>query len=109
MLDVRLDRALLKIAEVSSRFTDIPAFEKLVQDLGFKQTKKVGLLYAPFPHRARSLLIFTSAQDDSNTHFILFDFKKLEKAQSDDTRGDLEELAKAGSALLKPCLYKKRG
>ncbi|KAF5369795.1 hypothetical protein D9758_001179 [Tetrapyrgos nigripes] len=73
----------LKIAEVASRFSDLNAFIALVSSMGFKLKFK----------------------DTSNTHFTLFEFKKVarkfmeaEKWSSILSQGD----------LLKPCEYKRR-
>ncbi|VDB96959.1 unnamed protein product [Peniophora sp. CBMAI 1063] len=73
----------LKIAEVASRFTDVEAFKSLVSSCGFKLT----------------------STDDSNSHFTLFEFKKVAtKCRSDK---EWEKLVAKGS-LLKPCEYKRR-
>ncbi|KAF9815553.1 hypothetical protein IEO21_04553 [Rhodonia placenta] len=73
----------LKIAEVASRFTDVDDFVNLVSSVGFRLKSK----------------------DDRNTHFTLFEFKKVaRKAKSEKewaqvmSRGD----------VLKPCEYKRR-
>ncbi|SCV71918.1 BQ2448_4612 [Microbotryum intermedium] len=75
-------RGLLKIAEVSSRFTDIDGFVALVSSIGFKSTSK----------------------DTSNTHFIMFDFVKA----GEEALSKQAEVTKKASGLLRPCIYKKR-
>ncbi|SGY23738.1 BQ5605_C019g08975 [Microbotryum silenes-dioicae] len=72
----------LKIAEVSSRFTDIDGFVALVSSIGFKSTSK----------------------DTSNTHFIMFDFVKA----GEEVVSKQAEVTKKASSLLRPCIYKKR-
>ncbi|KAG6911713.1 hypothetical protein DXG01_007963 [Tephrocybe rancida] len=73
----------LKIAEVASRFTDIEGFQTLVGSLGFRLKSK----------------------DDRNSHFTLFEFKKVaNKGKSEKEWGKV--LARA--SLLKPCEYKRR-
>ncbi|KAF9008921.1 methyltransferase-domain-containing protein [Cyathus striatus] len=73
----------LKIAEVASRFTDVSAFESLITSIGFRLKSK----------------------DDSNTHFTLFEFRKVPRKEKLD-----KEWAKivAGGSILKPCEYKRR-
>ncbi|KAG6837973.1 hypothetical protein H0H93_008367 [Arthromyces matolae] len=73
----------LKIAEVASRFTNVTEFRNLVESIGFRLKSK----------------------DDSNSHFTLFEFKKIAvKGKSQDEWE--EALTKA--RLLKPCEYKRR-
>ncbi|EIN10597.1 hypothetical protein PUNSTDRAFT_51211 [Punctularia strigosozonata HHB-11173 SS5] len=72
----------LKIAEVTSRFSDVKKFEKLVCELGFK---------------AKSM-------DDSNSHFMLFEFKKVPRNLG---QKGLDKVL-TQTALLKPCEYKRR-
>ncbi|KAI0053072.1 hypothetical protein FA95DRAFT_1552962 [Auriscalpium vulgare] len=73
----------LKIAEVASRFTDAEQFNSTIASFGFR---------------------FKST-DDSNTHFTLFEFKKIpRKAKSDK---EWSKLLSRGD-LLKPCEYKRR-
>ncbi|KAK7695545.1 hypothetical protein QCA50_000181 [Cerrena zonata] len=73
----------LKIAEVASRFTNIDAFVSLVVSIGFKLRSK----------------------DDSNTHFTLFEFVKVErKPKSEKEWSTILEQGR----LLKPCEYKRR-
>lgn len=84
----------LKIAEVTSRFVDINKFIDFIKLIGFS----------------------TPTQDKSNTHFILFDFKKsvrknpiqLNMNQIYDQPNELDHLIKRGEKLLKPCIYKRR-
>ncbi|KAG2158824.1 methyltransferase-domain-containing protein [Suillus bovinus] len=73
----------LKIAEVASRFTDVDEFVSLINSIGFKMKEK----------------------DDHNSHFTLFEFKKVGRASRTD-----KEWSKvlSNSGLLKPCEYKRR-
>ncbi|KAG2077575.1 hypothetical protein BDR04DRAFT_1088654 [Suillus decipiens] len=73
----------LKIAEVASRFTDVDAFVSLINSVGFKM----------------------KAKDDHNSHFTLFEFKKVARALRTD-----KEWSKvmSSSGILKPCEYKRR-
>lgn len=73
----------LRIAEVVSRFTAAEDFVSLVGDVGFKLKKK----------------------DDRNTHFILFQFKKVARATIPDR--EWSTLLSRGG-VLKPCEYKRR-
>ncbi|KAI0952582.1 hypothetical protein AcW1_004621 [Taiwanofungus camphoratus] len=73
----------LKIAEVTSRFMDVEEFASLISSIGFRLKSK----------------------DDRNTHFTLFDFKKVaRKAKSEK---EWNKLLSRGS-ILKPCEYKRR-
>ncbi|TFK55841.1 hypothetical protein OE88DRAFT_1622397 [Heliocybe sulcata] len=74
----------LKIAEVASRFTDVEAFISLVTSIGFKLKSK----------------------DDRNTHFTLFEFRKVARKRGLSGK-DWEKIMSRGS-LLKPCEYKRR-
>ncbi|KAA1077576.1 25S rRNA (adenine645-N1)-methyltransferase [Puccinia graminis f. sp. tritici] len=86
----------LRIAEVTSRFVDVDLFVTFIKSIGFSNPTK----------------------DQSNTHFILFKFKKLPltlaKNQRDSSSVDLLnpqsklELIQTGQKLLKPCIYKRR-
>ncbi|KAF8222744.1 hypothetical protein L208DRAFT_1320823 [Tricholoma matsutake] len=73
----------LKIAEVASRFTDVEEFLALVQSIGFELNSK----------------------DDSNSHFTLFEFRKIPRKWKSD-----KEWSKitSKSSVLKPCEYKRR-
>ncbi|KAJ7047500.1 methyltransferase-domain-containing protein [Mycena alexandri] len=73
----------LKIAEVASRFTDVEEFSQLVASVGFKLKSK----------------------DDANTHFTLFEFKKVACAGKNEKEW-AAILAKG--KVLKPCEYKRR-
>lgn len=92
----------LQIAEVASRFTDVKEFEKLVTSIGFRLIAKVGdhlhfhpcAANPPFP-----------LQDDENTHFTLFEFKKV--ARKPFSEKDWSKILGRAS-LLKPCEYKRR-
>ncbi|KAM0753150.1 hypothetical protein T439DRAFT_286425, partial [Meredithblackwellia eburnea MCA 4105] len=75
----------LRIAEVTSRFTDVNGFVNLIEGVGFKLLHK----------------------DDSNTHFIMFDFEKTGGVVEGDRKRRMERTLK-GPGLLKPCIYKKR-
>ncbi|KAI0068911.1 hypothetical protein BV25DRAFT_1792756 [Artomyces pyxidatus] len=71
----------LKIAEVASRFSNVAEFNSFISSFGFK----------------------LKSSDDSNTHFTLFEFKKVARKGEKDwgtllSRGD----------ILKPCEYKRR-
>lgn len=93
-------RGELKIAEVSSRFTDVGDFQNLVSSIGFRLRLKVWIFLMPF-----SLNLDTMFQNNDNTHFTLFEFTKLPrkgKAEKEWTK----ILSKAGT--LKPCEYKRR-
>ncbi|KAF9075977.1 methyltransferase-domain-containing protein [Rhodocollybia butyracea] len=73
----------LKIAEVTSRFLDIETFVSLVSSIGFKLKSK----------------------DERNTHFTLFEFKKVSrKFKSQKEWDDISSQADT----LKPCEYKRR-
>ncbi|KAG5340987.1 hypothetical protein C0989_012361 [Termitomyces sp. Mn162] len=73
----------LKIAEVASRLTDVERFQKLVASIGFRLNSK----------------------DATNSHFTLFEFKKVaSKGKSEEEWGEM--LLKAN--LLQPCEYKRR-
>ncbi|ORY64635.1 methyltransferase-domain-containing protein [Leucosporidium creatinivorum] len=76
------DGGEFKIAEVTSRFTDLSAFVALVESLGFELTHK----------------------DESNTHFVMLDFEKT----GEEVATKRAETTKKAADLLKPCIYKKR-
>ncbi|KAK9895641.1 hypothetical protein P389DRAFT_160212 [Cystobasidium minutum MCA 4210] len=78
----------LKIAEVTSRFTDVKDFIQLINAIGFK------LIY----------------KDESNTHFILFEFEKipLQTCKSTFLTHRDEDKVTISQELLKPCIYKRR-
>ncbi|KAH9938515.1 methyltransferase-domain-containing protein [Fomitopsis serialis] len=73
----------LKIAEVASRFTNQDEFVSYICSFGFRLKTK----------------------DDSNTHFTLFDFKRV--ARKSKGEKEWEKLLCRGS-ILKPCEYKRR-
>jgi len=73
----------LKIAEVASRFADVDEFQTLVSSIGFQLKTK----------------------DDNNSHFTLFEFKKV--AREEKSPKEWTKLLGRGS-LLKPCEYKRR-
>jgi len=73
----------LQIAEVTSRFIDIQQFVDLVNSIGFR----------------------LKAKDESNSHFILFEFVKV--ARTAKTQQEWTRLLSEGE-VLKPCEYKRR-
>ncbi|KAI0751493.1 methyltransferase-domain-containing protein [Daedaleopsis nitida] len=73
----------LRIAEVTSRFTSVDEFVSFVSSFGFK----------------------VKAKDERNTHFTLFEFKKIPRKPKSEK--DWEKLSSRGS-ILKPCEYKRR-
>ncbi|KZT12864.1 uncharacterized protein LAESUDRAFT_753905 [Laetiporus sulphureus 93-53] len=73
----------LKIAEVASRFTDVDDFVSFVCSFGFRLKSK----------------------DDTNSHFTLFEFKKI--ARKPKSQKEWSKLLSRGS-ILKPCEYKRR-
>ncbi|GAA5897849.1 hypothetical protein JCM8208_003174 [Rhodotorula glutinis] len=80
------DGGVLKIAEVTSRFTSVDEFVKLVNALGFSLSHK----------------------DDSNTHFLLLDFTKKSGADAVENANTAAERTRKASTLLNPCIYKRR-
>ncbi|OAV94062.1 hypothetical protein PTTG_27083 [Puccinia triticina 1-1 BBBD Race 1] len=84
----------LRVAEVTSRFVDVDLFVTFIKSLGFSNF----------------------SQDQSNTHFILFKFKKTALANSKKDPSSVNllnlktklELIETGQKLLKPCIYKRR-
>ncbi|KAF8351317.1 methyltransferase-domain-containing protein [Amanita rubescens] len=77
----------LFVAEVASRFTNVDQFLSLVGSIGFKLKSK------------------RDKQDESNTHFTLFEFKKIVR-QKPSEKEWTKVLGKA--TILKPCEYKRR-
>ncbi|OAX42920.1 hypothetical protein K503DRAFT_682308 [Rhizopogon vinicolor AM-OR11-026] len=73
----------LKIAEVASRFSDVDEFVSLISSTGFKMKTK----------------------DDHNSHFTLFEFKKVPRTTK--TNKEWSEVMSKGD-ILKPCEYKRR-
>ncbi|KIJ56747.1 hypothetical protein M422DRAFT_22901 [Sphaerobolus stellatus SS14] len=73
----------LKIAEVTSRIIEPERFISVIRELGFKLKSK----------------------DDSNTHFILFEFQKIDRSLL--TKKKWQTL-KSKHDVLKPCEYKRR-
>ncbi|KAF9057709.1 methyltransferase-domain-containing protein [Panaeolus papilionaceus] len=73
----------LHIAEVTSRFSDPEQFQNIVGSIGFRLKSK----------------------DDSNTHFVLFEFTKVARPIKSD--GEWRKLVSKGNTL-KPCEYKRR-
>lgn len=97
-----LYRGELKIAEVTSRFTDVHQFATIIGDLGFKLISKVGL---PLDKTRPLNLTTLGHQDESNTHFTLFEFRKVARPPLGDRKWD-DLRGKHG--VLKPCEYKRR-
>ncbi|KIL00275.1 hypothetical protein PAXRUDRAFT_821814 [Paxillus rubicundulus Ve08.2h10] len=73
----------LKIAEVASRFTNVDDFTSLISSLGFKLQNK----------------------DDRNSHFTLFQFKKV---ASGAVSAEEWSVTMSRGGVLKPCEYKRR-
>ncbi|WVQ72816.1 hypothetical protein IAR50_002376 [Cryptococcus sp. DSM 104548] len=76
------------IAEVTSRFIDVPAFTELVCSFGFSLEE----------------------QSQPSTHFTLFKFVKEAEVPQGPAKGETgwEERVKEGEEILKGCVYKKR-
>ncbi|THH33567.1 hypothetical protein EUX98_g517 [Antrodiella citrinella] len=94
------DGGELKVAEVASRFTDVDAFTSLICSIGFELLSSVSRAY--FHGSPPS---YFEEQDDSSTHFTLFEFVKIArkpKNEKDWTR------IMSGGDVLKPCEYKRR-
>ncbi|CAE6363332.1 unnamed protein product [Rhizoctonia solani] len=72
------------VAEVTSRFRDSEEFTKVLSELGFE-------------------LIEQSAP---STHFLLFEFRKVERKR--DIQTSWKDIQKIAEGLLKPCEYKRR-
>lgn len=101
------DRGELKIAEVTSRFTDVDAFVSIVSDLGFRLQRKVRI------SRALSSLgmgtdVSFRVQDHPTTHFTLFEFKIAPPPSRQPTPKEWQNVLKSSQRLLKPCEYKRR-
>ncbi|BGP25013.1 25S rRNA (adenine645-N1)-methyltransferase [Rhodotorula toruloides] len=77
---------VLKIAEVTSRFTSVDEFVKLVSAMGFSLKHK----------------------DESNTHFLLLDFVKKAGPDARESPHMVDEHTRKASTLLSPCIYKRR-
>ena len=93
----------LQIAEVTSRFTKIQQFLDLVNSIGFRLKSKVGSCnHGRF---AQTDCLFSIIQDESNSHFILFEFIKV--ARTAKTQQEWTRLLSKGE-VLKPCEYKRR-
>ena len=95
-------RGELRIAEVASRFTDVDAFTSLVASIGFKLRSKVRLVNT---YSRQLKLKSLPPQDESNTHFTLFEFVKVSRKPKSEK--EWEKLMARGS-VLKPCEYKRR-
>ncbi|EJD00963.1 uncharacterized protein FOMMEDRAFT_89093 [Fomitiporia mediterranea MF3/22] len=74
----------LKIAEVTSRFTNVDKFTSVVSSVGFRLLSK----------------------DERNTHFTLFSFKKAEDSKVLDDKV-WQKIMSRGD-VLQPCEYKRR-
>lgn len=93
-----IDSGELKIAEVTSRLKELDAFIKLINDVGFKSTKKVRINTTV---GCRTEI----GQYSSNTHFVLLEFQKIPREIK--LQNSWEELAMRG-VVLQPCEYKRR-
>ncbi|KAG8896133.1 25S rRNA (adenine645-N1)-methyltransferase [Tulasnella sp. 408] len=80
------DTGELKVAEVTSRFTNPKDFISLVESLGFQLIK----------------------QEQPTTHFTLFDFKVSAPPNPPISAKDWKAMLKKGTTILKPCEYKRR-
>ncbi|GAA6062730.1 hypothetical protein JCM10212_005933 [Sporobolomyces blumeae] len=80
------ENGILSIAEVTSRFDKTDDFVKLVESVGFESTGK----------------------DDSNSHFVLFEFRKASTSAEQLNESKKADNSRKGTTLLKPCIYKKR-
>lgn len=98
-------RGELRIAEVSSRFTDVEAFVSLVSAVGFKLKSKVRQVLSQWSLIMHARLTLALVKDESNTHFALLEFVKVPRQPKSDK--EWENLMKRGS-VLKPCEYKRR-
>ncbi|CAE6423414.1 unnamed protein product [Rhizoctonia solani] len=72
------------VAEVTSRFRDSTEFCKVLSDLGFELVE----------------------QSAPSTHFLLFEFRKVERRR--DIQSSWETVQSSAEGLLKPCEYKRR-
>jgi ribosomal RNA-processing protein 8 len=95
-------RGELHIAEVASRFTDVNSFVSLVCTVGFRLVSKVG---ATSISCSDDLITRLVPQDDENTHFTLFEFRKVSRKGRSEQ--DWARVIERG-AVLKPCEYKRR-
>jgi ribosomal RNA-processing protein 8 len=80
------NRGALKIAEVSSRFTDLDEFIASVESIGFK----------------------LDYRDDSNKMFVMLEFTKAFESPTKPKSKPSSKDEKLDSVKLKPCVYKKR-
>ena len=102
LIDSRLSGEL-QIAEVTSRFTNIQQFLDLVNSIGFRLKSKVGSCnHGRF---SQTDCLISTIQDESNSHFILFEFIKV--ARTAKTQQEWTQLLSKGE-VLKPCEYKRR-
>ncbi|KAJ1311915.1 hypothetical protein OPQ81_010375 [Rhizoctonia solani] len=72
------------VAEVTSRFRDSKEFCKVLSDLGFDLVE----------------------QSTPSTHFLLFEFRKVERKR--DIQASWKHIESHADGLLKPCEYKRR-
>lgn len=98
----------LKIAEVSSRFTSFDDFVKLVKALGFSLAHKVSPRWPPESRLYDMSDAVPDRQDESNTHFVLFDFVKQAGSDGSEHPNKVTELDRKAATLLNPCIYKRR-
>jgi ribosomal RNA-processing protein 8 len=94
----------LEIAEVTSRFSDVPAFTSLICTLGFDFVWKV---CAPTHTSVQNNKIIFRIQSDTSTHFMLFKFRKITRNRA-LTRKDWSVIEGKAKDLLTPCEYKRR-
>lgn len=99
---------MLKIAEVTSRFTSVDDFVKLVSALGFSLKHKVRADDFPLAPAHRMIQERLAPQDESNTHFLLLDFVKKAGPDAREDPHKVDEHTRKASTLLNPCIYKRR-
>ena len=92
-------RGELKVAEVTSRFTGVDEFTSLVSSFGFKLESKASSIMRGYD------LFANGQQDERNTHFALFEFKKVSRRSK--AQKDISKALPRGN-VLKPCEYKRR-
>lgn len=95
----------LEIAEVTSRFPDVPAFTSLICTLGFDLVWKVCAHMYSLVHKFTGTL--RRVQSDASTHFMLFKFRKIVRSRA-LMRKDWSAIEAKAKDLLTPCEYKRR-
>ncbi len=93
----------LKIAEVTSRFTNHEDFVDVVCCLGFQLIERVRI-----EHGLPRLLAHDHPQIDKGTHFTLYDFKVSAPPATPWNAKEWKAILSRGRAALKPCEYKRR-